>query len=54
MFERITELLVISVTDVSSTNTGNGMDLMLLYHMISFYKTVKYLNIVFVILSVSW
>jgi len=45
-------LLTISITSLSSSNTGNGMDLMRLYSMTSFYRTLKYLNIVFVILSV--
>jgi hypothetical protein len=45
-------LLVISITHISSTNTENGMNLMLLNHVISYYRTVKYLNILFVILSV--
>ena len=51
MFERITRgLLVISITGLSSTNTGNGTDFMLLCHMLSYCRTVKCLNIVYVFL----
>jgi hypothetical protein len=44
--------LVISITGLISTNTGNGVDLMILNHMIFYYGTVKYLNIMFVDISV--
>ena len=45
-------LLVISITGRASTNTGSGTNLMLLNRMVSYYRTVKYFNIVFVTLSV--